>query len=262
MNGTTPSGGGLRTRREPPPFRHVSVVGLDHPTPHARRVVFDGPELGELIVDEPAASVRLLLPSPGTSDLVIPTWNGNEFLLANAQRPTIRTFTPIRLSGAASELVLDIVLHGSGAASEWATAAAVGDRAAISGPGRGYVADPDASSFLLVGDESAVPAIGQLLASLPSECPVHAGIEVTSPEAIRDLPGRSAARVDWRVLPEGAPPGTAQFEYVRSATVDAGVRIWAAGEAAAMQRIRRHLFGDRGVDRSSTMIRGYWKRSS
>ena len=180
MNGRTPSSGVLRTRREPPPFRRVTVVGLDRPAPHVQRVTFDGPELGELIVDEPAASVRLLLPSPGTPNLVIPIWNGNEFLLPNGQRPTIRTFTPIRTSTATSELVLEIVLHGSGAASDWATAATVGDRAAISGPGRGYVADPDASSFLLVGDESAVPAIGQLIASLPPGYPVHAGIEVTS----------------------------------------------------------------------------------
>ena len=262
MNGRTPSSGVLRTRREPPPFRHVTVVDLDRPAPHVERVTFDGPELGDLIVDEPAASVRLLLPSLGTPDLVIPTWNGNEFLLPNGHRPTIRTFTPIRTSTSTSELVLEIVLHGSGAASDWATAATVGDRAAISGPGRGYVPDPDASSFLLVGDESAVPAIGQLLASLPPQCPVRAGIEVTSSEAIREIPERAGTEVDWRVLPEGAPPGTAQFEYVRSATVEAGVRIWAAGEAAAMQRIRRHLFDDRAVDRSHTMIRGYWKRTT
>jgi len=262
MNSRTPSSGALRTRREPPPFRHGTVVGLDRPTPYMLRVTFDGPELGELVVNEPAASVRLLLPSPGTPDLVIPTWNGNEFLLPDGQRPTIRTFTPIRASEATSELVLEIVLHGSGVASDWATAATVGSRVAISGPGRGYVPDPDASSFLLVGDESAVPAISQLVASLPSQCPVHAGIEVTSAAAIRSLPERSGAEIDWRVLPQEEPPGTEQLEYVRSANVEAGVRIWAAGEAAAMQRIRRHLFDDRGVDRSNTMIRGYWKRTT
>jgi len=40
----------------------VTAVGLDRPTPHVQRVTFDGPELGELIVDEPAASARVLLP--------------------------------------------------------------------------------------------------------------------------------------------------------------------------------------------------------
>ena len=33
----------------------------------------------------------------------------------------------------------------------------------------------------------------------------------------------------------------------------------AAGEAAAMQRLRRHLFDERSVPRSRTTIRGYWK---
>ena len=115
----SPAGtGARRIRREPPAFRDVTVVRTGHPTPRVVRVVFDGPDLHSLIVDEPAASVRLLLPSPGTSNLVIPTWNGNEFLLANGQRPTIRTFTPIRPSGTTSELLLDIVVHGSGAASD------------------------------------------------------------------------------------------------------------------------------------------------
>lgn len=62
MNGRTLSSGVLHTRREPPPFRYVTVFGLDRPTPQMQRVTFDGPELGELIVDEPAASARLLLP--------------------------------------------------------------------------------------------------------------------------------------------------------------------------------------------------------
>ena len=262
MGGSNASGGSLRVRREPPPFRDVTVVATERPTPHVVRVLFAGPDLHNLIVAEPAASVRLLLPSPGASDLVIPRWNGNEFLLPNGERPTIRTFTPIRIQGVTSELALDIVVHGSGAASDWATAATAGAPAAISGPGRGYAADHDASSFLLVGDESAVPAITQLLESLPVDRPVSAGIEVTSPEAIREPPELPLARVDWRVLPEDASPGTAQLDYVRSATLEPGVRIWAAGEAAAMQRIRRYLFDDRGVERSQTMIRGYWKRTT
>ena len=97
MSGSAASDRPLRVRREPPPFRMARVVGTERPTPHVVRVVFDGPDLHKLVVDEPAASVRLLLPSRGTSDLEVPTWNGNEFLLANGERPIIRTFTPIRL---------------------------------------------------------------------------------------------------------------------------------------------------------------------
>ena len=32
-----------------------------------------------------------------------------------------------------------------------------------------------------------------------------------------------------------------------------------AGEAAAVQRIRHHLFDERGLSRSHAVVRGYWK---
>ena len=224
------------------------------------RVVVDGPDLDELTVDEPAASVRLLLPSTPGSTLVIPSWNGNEFLLEDGSRPVIRTFTPIRKPGDRSTLTLDVVTHEGGVASGWAVGAAIGDQAAISGPGRGYVPDPDASAFLLTGDESAVPAMTQLVTALSPRWPVHAGIEVRSSGTIRDLGVDRAATIEWRVLPEGDLPGSAQMAFAEAATLERGTKIWAAGEAAAMQRIRQYLFKDRGIDRSDTMIRGYWKR--
>ena len=37
------------------------------------------------------------------------------------------------------------------------------------------------------------------------------------------------------------------------------MRVWAAGEAAAVQRIRRHLFEQRGLTRTQAVVRGYWK---
>ncbi len=35
--------------------------------------------------------------------------------------------------------------------------------------------------------------------------------------------------------------------------------VWAAGEAAGMQRIRHLLFAERGVARGDAVVRGYWK---
>ena len=55
-----------RGRREPPRFRPVVVRRLSRLSPRMVRVTFTGPELEDLTLDEPAASVRLLLPSPGT----------------------------------------------------------------------------------------------------------------------------------------------------------------------------------------------------
>jgi NADPH-dependent ferric siderophore reductase len=228
-------------------------------SPHLARVTLGGPELEGLVVDEPAASVRLLLPEAGAGELVMPTWNGNEFLLPDGARPTIRTFTPGRVDPDALELDLDVVLHDAGAASDWARTAPHGAPAAVSGPGRGYVVDPAAPAFLLAGDESALPAIRQLLEALPAGVPVQVLVEVARPDARLDLPDHPRATVTWCDLPEGAAHGEALVEAVRKAEVPPGTKVWGAGEAAAMQRIRRHLFDDRGLTRSAATVRGYWK---
>jgi NADPH-dependent ferric siderophore reductase len=228
-------------------------------TPRLVRVNVGGPELEGLVVEQPAASVRLLLPSPGSAELVMPAWNGNEFLLPDGGRPAIRTLTPLRHDAGASRLDLEIVVHEGGAVSAWALAAGQGDEVALSGPGRGYPIDPDAAGFLLGGDESALPAIGQLLEVLPRDKPVGVFIEVAHPDARLELPEHPAATVQWLELPDGAPPGDALVAAVTQADLPQGTRVWAAGEAAAVQRIRRHLLEERNLPRSETWIRGYWK---
>jgi NADPH-dependent ferric siderophore reductase len=250
----------LRLRREPPPFRRVAVQRVERLSARMVRITLGGPDLEGWALDEPAASVRLLLPSAGSSELVLPTWQGNEFLLPDGQRATIRTLTPRRFDPAARELDVDVVLHdGVGAASGWAAAATPGDEAAISGPARGYVIDRNAPAFILAGDETAIPAIGQLLEWLPVDRTVRVLIEVSVPEARLSCPAHSSAAIEWLDQQADAAPGDALVAAVREVDVGAGTRIWAAGEAAAMQRIRRHLFEDRGMSRTEATVRGYWK---
>ena len=250
---------GVRVRREPPKFRRVTVGQVTEATPRLVRVTVAGAELEGLVVEQPAASVRLLIPAAGTKELVMPAWNGNEFLLADGSRPVIRTLTPLRVDPQSNQMDLEIVVHEGGAVSAWALKAQTGDEAAISGPGRGYPVDPEAQGFLLAGDESAIPAIGQLLGVLPADKPVRVMIEVASPDARLELPKHPAAEVDWYDLPADAPPGDALVGAVTGAELPASTRVWAAGEAAAMQRIRRHVLEERGLARSETWIRGYWK---
>jgi NADPH-dependent ferric siderophore reductase len=251
-----------RVRREPPRFRRVTVQAREEVSPRLVRVTLGGPELADLTVDEPAASIRLLLPPPGRRELVMPTWNGNEFLLPDGSRPPIRTFTPLRADPGRQQLDVEIVTHGTGVAAAWAAATEPGDVAAVSGPGRGYQVDGAAAGHLLAGDETGLPAIGQLLEVLPGDRPVQVHVEVTDPAARLApgaLPGHPRATVTWHDLPDGAPPGDALVAAVRGAELPDGTRVWAAGEAAAMQRIRRHLFDERGVPRAHTTVRGYWK---
>ena len=247
-----------RIRREPPPFRTVTVRAVEELTPHKLRVTFGGDELEGLQVDEPAASVRLLVPLPGEA-LEIPTWNGNEFLLHDGSRPIIRTFTPLGLDVAALTLVVEAVKHPGGAVSAWAAAARAGATAAISGPGRGYAIDHEATAYLLAGDETALPAIGQLVEAIPAAIPIHVIVELVHPDAQLQLPKHPALTSEWVVRTDPELPGSALIPATRSASLAAGAKVWVAGEAAAMHQVRRHFFDDRRLARADVTVRGYWK---
>ena len=72
-------------RRPPPPFRRVTVLRKQHLSARMTRITLAGPDLRGLVVDQPAASVRVLLPPPDPSELILPDWAGNEF--PHAGRP-------------------------------------------------------------------------------------------------------------------------------------------------------------------------------
>jgi NADPH-dependent ferric siderophore reductase len=74
-----------------------------------------------------------------------------------------------------------------------------------------------------------------------------------------DLSEYPMATIDWLELPEGDAPGTTLVESVERLELAEGTRLWAAGEAAAMHKIRQHLFKVRGMPRSQATVRGYWK---
>ncbi|MHB1138883.1 MAG: siderophore-interacting protein [Microthrixaceae bacterium] len=252
----------VRIRREPPSFRAVRVVRSLERTPFLVRVTLGGEELAGLRCDEPAASVRLLLPEPGADELVLPIWNGNEFLAADGSRPPIRTLTPLELrvgGDGAPELDVEVVLHGDAPLSTWARSVGRGAPAALSGPGRGYEVDTSATSFLVVGDESAAPAMGTLLPHLPPGARTVLVHEVQDAAAALDWPALPGGDVRTVVRPAGGRPGDAALDAVRAVELAADTRIWGAGEAAGVQRLRRHLLEERGVPRSRMVVRGYWK---
>ncbi|MEO1064629.1 MAG: siderophore-interacting protein [Actinomycetota bacterium] len=247
-----------RVRREPPPFRRVAVRSIDPLSPHMSRIVLGGDELEGFAVEAPASSVRLLLPPSGSDEIVMPTWTGNQFELPDGRRAPIRTFTPRYFDGDRLELTLDVVLHDEGAATEWARGAEVGDVVAISGPGRSERTDPEARSHLLVGDETALPAIGQLLEAIAQDQRVDVHVELAHPDARFELPAHPGATITWHDTAEGAHPGDAMVALVESVP-ELPDAVWVAGEAAAVQRIRTHLFDVRGRTRADVTARGYWK---
>jgi NADPH-dependent ferric siderophore reductase len=209
-------------------------------------------------------------------------------------------------SGEHTRLVVDIVLHDDhhggdpGPGSAWASRAEVGDRLVVLAPRRGHpyggieFAPGDARRVLLVGDETAVPAIAGILRDLPGDASGTAVLEVPLTADVQDLVAPPGVQVRWlprdgRVL--GSLLHDAALETLGAAPVAAEVGddevdpdlwetpaysssgedvaaepahhddlyVWIAGESKVVTGLRRVLVKDLGLDRRQVAFMGYWR---
>lgn len=175
------------------------------------------------------------------------------------QRPVTRTYSVRAVEERA--IVLDFVVHGDeGLAGPWAAAAQPGDRIALHGPGGGYAPDAEADHHLLVGDESALPAISAALEALPADARGIALVEVH--DADDELAIDHPDGVELRWIHRGAPtPATVPTlaEAVAALEWPEGrVQAFVHGERESVKALRDVLFQQRGLSRGQVSISGYW----
>lgn len=174
--------------------------------------------------------------------------------------PKLRTYTVRDWNADSGELTLDFVVHGdAGLAGPWAATAQVGETVWMLGPGGGYAPDPAADWHLIVGDESALPAIAAALERLDGAATGHVLIGVDGPEHQLDLTAPAGVRIDWVHGPAGTV-GEALVSAVRALEFPAGaVQGFVHGEAGFVKELRRHLRLERNVGLEALSISGYWR---
>jgi NADPH-dependent ferric siderophore reductase len=184
--------------------------------------------------------------------------------LPRHQWPIMRTYTIRSFDADSDELVIDFVYHGDeGVAGPWAAAAKPGDELAMFGPGGAYAPDPAADWHLLVGDESAIPAISAALECLPFDASAKVVIEVGAHEDEVKLSRPQAAEITWLHRADAMPGSTdLLYEHVRALTFPSGkLQVFAHGEGQiVMKKLRPHLFGERGLSPDQVSISGYWRQ--
>jgi NADPH-dependent ferric siderophore reductase len=175
--------------------------------------------------------------------------------------PRLRTYTVRAWDATATELTLDFVVHGDeGIAGPWARDAAPGDEVLLLGPGGAYEPDPAADWHLLVGDESALPAIAASAERLPDTAVAHIFVEVDGPEHEIPLKLPTGAELTW-VHRGSGPVGARLVEAVTAFDFPKGdVHAFVHGEAAFVKQLRALLFTERAVPRDRVSISGYWRK--
>lgn len=237
------------------------VVRIGRPTPHVVRLVLGGAELAGLPVGEFTDHyIKILFPVPGAVypepiDLAAIRRD-----LPATQWPRLRAYTVRAFDTHAGELTVDVVYHGDeGLAGPWAAALRPGDPVHFLGPGGAYAPSPDADWHLLVGDESALPAIAVALERLPVGAPATVLVETSGPAEEQPLPSPGQVRLTWLYRGD-RPVGAALVAAVRALDFPPGVHAFVHGEATFVRELRRLLRGELGVPRERLSISGYWRR--
>jgi NADPH-dependent ferric siderophore reductase len=242
------------------PVKVAAVRRIERLTPHMIRVMLACPEFADNGCSD--RYVKLLFPKAGVTyprplDLTVVRAE-----LPPEHWPTSRTYTVRAWDQATSELTIDFVYHGDeGVAGPWAASARPGDELWFSGPGGAYAPDESADWHLLVGDESALPAIGAAIEQLPPGARATVFVEVEDETEEQKFSGSGEVELTWfhRAGVTG-DRGDALVEAVEAMTFAPGdVQVFVHGEAGFVMRLRRHLLADRGLDRKRVSLSGYWR---
>ncbi|WP_241386452.1 siderophore-interacting protein [Rhodococcus sp. CH91] len=273
------------TRRNPyvkPASRRMvraQVRAVERISPTFVRITVGGDDLGSIAPMGSDHWFRMFFPTPEQQELILPAatddrwWPEYQELPAD-RRPVLRNYTIRRLRaageglfGATAEMEIDFASHGDlGPASAWAERATPGDEIGILDEGISNLRLDEARSWLLVGDESAVPAVAGILGSVLASDPravVEVFVEVPDPRDLtaQNLPTGENVRVHPVIRTDAeAVPGALAAEAVRaSALPTESAYAFVAGESSLATGVRRHLVRERGWDRSAVTFSGYWK---
>lgn len=240
-----------------------TVLRVDRLTRSTVRVVLGGPGLDGFVMGDWTDGYVNCQFVPAGADYDVPFDDDHVRSLPRELRPAARRYTVRRWDGARRELTLDFVVHGDeGVAGRWAQTAQPGDRLQLRGPSGGYAPDLSADWHLLVGDESALPAIAAAVERIPDDVPVRVLVEVDGAADELELASAGERHVVWvhrrgqhdvdRLLADAVaglvrPPGR--------------VHAFVHGEAVSVRALRTLLLREWEVPPEDLSLSPYWRRS-
>lgn len=233
-----------RIRREPK-RRVVTVSAIADLGPRMRRIEFSGAGLAGF---ESAASddhIKLFFPDPASPGGMV-----------------MRDYTPRRFDASHNRLTIDFALHEAGIACAWARAAAIGDRLEIGGPRGSMVVADDFDFYLLIGDATALPAIGRRLEELRAGARATAILLVDGPEDIQTFATAAALEPVWLFRNGGDDADLLRDALERWPTPEGDGYVWIAAEAKAARALRDYMLNMRRHPKEWLKAAGYWVRGA
>ena len=231
--------------------RRLDVLRVTELTPRMRRITLGGPQLQGFTSVGTDDHVKLMFACSAEEQAAL----DNLDFSRDGLRPTMREYTPRRIDLDAGELDIDFVLHGDGPASTWAAQAEVGQVLNIAGPRASMVVPDIFDSYLLIGDETALPAIARRLEELPATRKVLAVIEIEDAQEQQPLESLAQVEVIWVQRHQQN-----LLEVVKDLPLPEGqLYTWVALEKALTRKAKRLLIDEKGVKEDLIKAAAYWR---
>lgn len=227
----------IRRLRHETRRRTLAIVSHERLTPSMIRIVAQGADLEGFHSSAPDDHIKV-------------------FALEAGGQMAMRDYTPRHHDAAAQTLTIDFFDHEGGPASDWARAAKVGDPIEIAGPRGSQVIEGPIAHWLLIGDETALPAIGRRIEELPAGTGATVIAAVPGAADEQAFPGQSA---HWIHRPAARASDPAPLlDALATVTIAPDTFVWIAAEAGVARALREHLITGRGLDRRWIKAAGYW----
>jgi NADPH-dependent ferric siderophore reductase len=249
-------------------FRKVEVRAVERVTPHLVRVTLGGDALEGF--DSPGFDdhVKLVFPDETTGVLPIPTIGAEgrpEW--PPGPKAILRDYTPRRFDAKARTLEIDFALHQAGPATRWAEQARPGQQIGVGGPRGSFIVPTSFDWHLLIGDDTALPAITRRLAELPAGARALVLAEVDGPADHIALESPATVDLVWVHRDDAdADAGATEaplLTALRHAHLPTGdFHGWVGCESAAAKAVRAHLVNECRANPKWIRASGYWRQGS
>ncbi|MBB6487374.1 siderophore-interacting protein [Rhizobium lusitanum] len=220
--------------------RSLIVSNVEKITPGMLRIELVGDDLADFVSLAPDDHIKVIVPGAG-------------------EEMERRDYTPRRYDVAARTLVIDFAIHEAGPATQWALEAGVGDKLEIGGPRGSAVVSNEIKNWLLIGDETALPAIGRRIEEASGDAHVAAVVAVADAAEHQLFQSKAHVSTHWVHRPlSAATDASALLAALQSVELAPGTFVWIAAEASVTRAIRTYLVEKRGYSLAWIKASGYW----
>ena len=230
----------VRRERLPMVRRKLVVEDKLYITPGMIRLVLGGEELAGFLSPSPDDNIKIIITDK----------DGN---------PAMRSYTPRRYDAVKNQLIVDFAVHEAGPATQWALDVKRGDAAVIGGPRGSKIVEGDICNWVLIGDETALPAMLRRVeeASAGTKITMIASVPAAVDEQVIETQADFTPIWVHRngVSPDAEGPLLEQLEHL---TFEPGSFVWLAAEGRLTRTLRTYLNEERNVPLNWIRATGYW----